>query len=101
MVLIYTTCKDTTEAVRLGDLIVKSHAAACVNIWPMQSMYMDGETLKSQTEATLLIKTLESKQQEIEDLILKNHTYAVPFIGAIEVRRVNREYKEWMAGVIR
>jgi periplasmic divalent cation tolerance protein len=101
MVFIYTTCKDTTEATKLGDLIVKGHLAACVNIWPIQSMYMEGESLKNRTEAAMLVKTVEKNLQPIEDLIEKNHAYSTPFVGAFDIRRINRKYKEWAAEVIR
>lgn len=100
MVFVYTTCKDTKEAVRLGDLIVKGHFAACVNIWPIQSMYMDGKELKSQTEAAMIVKTIEKNLQPIEDILEKNHAYQTPFVGAFDIRRINRVYKEWAATVI-
>lgn len=96
MVLIYTTCKDTSEAVKLGNLLLREKLAACVNIWPMQSMYMDNGTLKNQTEAVLIIKTLEPKVAHVEELIEKNHTYSTPFIGSLSVHRLNRAYREWM-----
>jgi periplasmic divalent cation tolerance protein len=101
MVLIYTTCKNTEEAVKLGNALVTEHRAACVNIWPIQSMYLEGETLKNQLEAAMLVKTLEPKTAEIESFIAKNHTYATPFVGTIDVKRLNREYKEWMGTVVR
>ncbi len=101
MMLVYTTCKDTDEATKLGQLIIKRKLAACVNIWPIQSMYpgKDGK-LSTQLEAALLIKTLETKISDIEALISKNHSYATPFIGAWDVRRFNREYREWMREVM-
>ena len=101
MVFIYTTCKDTKEATHLGDMIVKGHLAACVNIWPIQSMYMEGDGLKVQTEAAMFVKTIEKNLQPIEDLLEANHSYAMPFVGAFDIRRINRKYKEWMATVVR
>lgn len=101
MVFIYSTCKDTKEATRLGNLIIKSHLAACVNIWPIQSMIMEGDKLKNQTEAAILIKTIEKNLQPVEDLLEANHSYATPFVGAFDIRRINRKYKEWMATVVR
>ena len=100
MVFVYITCQDLVEAKRLGEAIVSSRAAACVNMWPIESAYLEDGVLKSRTEATLLIKTMEPKVQEIENLILKAHTYSTPFIGVFEVKRVNREYKDWMVGAM-
>lgn len=100
MVLVYTTCKDTSEAVKLGNLLVKDKLAACVNIWPMQSMYLEEGQLKSQTEAVLLIKTLEHKLAGIEEVIEKNHSYSTPIVAGIEIKRLNRKYREWMTSQI-
>ena len=100
MVLIYTTCGSTEEAVKLGHLIVSRHLAAAVNIWPLQSIFREGDRIETRLEAGLLVKTVEVKLQQIEELIEANHGYAVPFIGAWDVRRINRAYKERMAAVI-
>jgi len=101
MILIYTTCKNTDEAKKISKLIIENRLAACVNIWPIASTYFWEGKLVEDSEAAMLVKTSESKIAEIEELILKNHVYATPFIGSIDVRRVNREYKEWMSSVMR
>ena len=96
MVLIYSTHENTEEAVKMGNLLLKRRLAACVNIWPIQSMVRDGDEIESRLEAVLLIKTSESNIAETEALIEQNHTYSVPFVGAIDVKRFNRTYREWM-----
>ncbi|MBI2623689.1 MAG: divalent-cation tolerance protein CutA [Candidatus Liptonbacteria bacterium] len=101
MVLIYTTCKDTAEAVKLGKIVLDGKLASCVNIWPIQSMYYWKDELKSHLEAGMFIKTLEHHIAEIEGLIEKNHSYSTPYIGAVEVRRFNRTYREWMTTVVK
>ncbi len=101
MVIIYTTCKSTEEAVKIGKKILDEKLASCVNIWPIQSMYYWEGTLENHVEAGMFIKTLEHHLAEIETLIEKNHSYATPYIGAIEVRRFNRAYREWMTTVIK
>ena len=100
MVLIYTTCKNVEEARKLGKLIVDKHLAACVNIWPMESMYYWKGKFTEDKEAALLIKTNEPKIADIENFILQNHTYSMPFVGSISLHRLNREYKEWMTTVM-
>ncbi|MEK7129369.1 MAG: divalent-cation tolerance protein CutA [Patescibacteria group bacterium] len=101
MILIYTTCRDTTEAAKIGQMLVEKKIAVCVNLWPVQSIWAgDGGKPVSEREAVLIIKTNEQKVQEVENLILQNHTYATPFIGVINLHRVNHEYKEWMQKVM-
>lgn len=100
MVLIYTTCRDAEEAKKLGRAIVERRLAACVNIWPMESMYFWKGEFTEDKEAILIIKTNEPKIAEIESFILQNHSYSTPFVGSVVLHRLNREYKEWMAGVM-
>lgn len=100
MVLIYTTCKDTTQAKELGRKILKARVAACVNVWPMESMYWNSGELTEGTEAVLIIKTSEHKIAEIEEFLEKHHEYSVPFIGALDVHRINLKYREWMNSVV-
>lgn len=101
MVIIYTTCKDTAEATKIGTLTLEKKLASCVSIWPIQSMSRWEGKLTNQLEAGMLVKTLEHHTAEIEELISRNHSYSVPYIGVIDVRRFNRAYREWMASVVR
>jgi periplasmic divalent cation tolerance protein len=100
MVLIYTTCKDTEQAKDLGRKILKARVAACVNVWPMESMYWNDSEIIEGTEAVLIIKTSEPKIAEIEEFLEKHHTYSIPFIGSINVHRINLKYREWMSSVL-
>ena len=101
MVIVYTTCKNTEEAVKIGKRLLDEKIASCVNIWPIQSMHYWEGALENHVEAAMFIKTVEHHLAEIEALIEKNHSYEIPYIGAIEVRRFNRAYREWMTTVIK
>ncbi|MDP3975074.1 MAG: divalent-cation tolerance protein CutA [Candidatus Jorgensenbacteria bacterium] len=101
MVFIYTTCRDEEEGKKISELIVSRHLAACVDMWPIDSCYIWENALKCEKEYAVLVKTNETKVQDIEDLVSKNHSYSTPFIATVDVRRLNREYKEWMSQVVR
>lgn len=96
MVFIYTTCKTKDQARRLGKLIIESKLGACVDFWEAESCYNWQGELTYVSEVILLVTTLESKIENVNDLISQNHTYSVPIIAATDVRRINRAYKEWM-----
>ncbi|MEK7212653.1 MAG: divalent-cation tolerance protein CutA [Patescibacteria group bacterium] len=100
MVFIYTTCKNIDEAKKLGRSLIEKHLAACVNIWPINSMYFWKEELRDDAEAALLIKTNEPKVADIEDFITTNHSYSTPLAATVNVHRLNRAYKEWMSTVV-
>lgn len=100
MVFIYTTCKDMDEAKKLGELIISKKIGACVDFWPISSCYSWEGSLSCVTQAMLLITTFESKLEEVNQIISENHTYSVPLIAGVDVRRINHPYKEWMMEVI-
>jgi len=80
--------------------MISKHLAACVDFWPIESCYEWQGAMKCEKEYAVLVKTNEPKVAEIEDLITANHSYQVPFVGMVDVRRLNRAYKEWMAQVV-
>ena len=96
MVFIYTTCATTGEAEKLGKLILDKKLGACIDYWPIRSMYHWEGDLKHLEEVMMLITTFEPKIETVSDLISKNHSYSTPLIGSVDVRRINRAYKEWM-----
>ncbi len=100
MVFIYSTCRDIEEAHKLSKLFVDKKIAACVNMWPIESCYIWEGAMKCESEYALLIKTNESKIQDIEDVILQNHSYSTPIVAAVDVKRINRVYREWMSGIV-
>ena len=84
------------EAKKLGGMIIDKKIAACVDFWPISSCYnWEGES-KCVEQAMLLITTFESKLDAVNQIISENHTYSVPLIAGVDVRRINHPYKEWM-----
>jgi periplasmic divalent cation tolerance protein len=96
MIFIYTTCRNTEEAKKIAKTIIEKKLAGCCNVWPIDSFYFWENEVKEDKEAVLFVKTNESKLQEIESLIEANHGYSVPCVATVDVRRINRAYKEWL-----
>lgn len=100
MIFIYTTARDQEEADKLSQLILDAKLAACVNSWPIQSMYVWEGEMKKETEVALIMKTIEQKFQEIEQLILKNHSYKNPCIVSLDLKRMNPDFKSWVVSSV-
>ncbi|MEI7765676.1 MAG: divalent cation tolerance protein CutA [bacterium] len=96
MVFIYTTCATLEEAKRIGKLIIYQKLGACVDYWNVDSMYNWGKKLIEVPHVMLMISTFESKLETVNDLISEHHSYSTPLIAGVDVRRINRAYKEWM-----
>ncbi len=96
MVFIYTTCKTEDEAKSLCKILIEGKHAACVDYWPVSSVYhWDGEVVNL-AQMMLMVTTFEKKLADVEDLISQNHSYSVPMIAGVDVRRISGPYKEWM-----
>ena len=100
MVFVYTTCENMEEAEKLGALIIEKKIGACVDFWPIKSCYNWEDSLKCISQAMLMVTTFESHLDRVTTLIDNNHTYSVPLIAGVDVRRINHPYKEWMMKVI-
>jgi len=96
MIFIYTTCATEEEAKKLGGLIFEKKLGACVDYWPVSSMFNWHGQLKQISQIMLSIATFENKLEDVNDLISEHHSYSVPMIAGVDVRRINRAYREWM-----
>jgi len=96
MLLIYTTCESEKEAEALGKIVLDNKLGACVDYWPINTMYNWEGKREHHKEAMLTITTFEPKLDDLTDLLTKHHSYSIPMIAGMDIRRINRPYKEWM-----
>lgn len=101
MVFIYTTFPTKEEAEKISQILLEKRMAACVNMWPLSSKYWWENKIESGEEIAVLIKTIEQKVGEVENVIRENHSYKVPCIATISIFRINQEYKEYLNKEIR
>ncbi len=96
-VMVYVTSKDAEEAERIGETLVKERLAACANIIPsMKSVYWWKGSIERDSEAVLLMKSVEGKAQEIVKRVSELHSYDVPCIDVIPLSGGNQEYFRWL-----
>lgn len=101
MVFLYVTCKNTEEARRLAKMLVEERAAGWVNVTPAHAVYRQGGEVKEAADgAAIIVKTIESKVQHVEDVVRANHTSRIPCIAAFSLYRLNREYKDWLISTV-
>ncbi|OGC45926.1 hypothetical protein A3F07_03915 [candidate division WWE3 bacterium RIFCSPHIGHO2_12_FULL_38_15] len=52
------------------------------------------------SEVVLIIKTIEGKYKEIETVI-KQHINFDNFIGELNVKQINSNFKSWLLGIVK
>lgn len=99
MKLIYVTLNNVEEARKIGNKLLESNLANCVNFFPITCIYKHDGKIAEEPEVVLIIKTLENKYEEIEKVIKSEVKYD-NFIGQISVDRVNTEFERWLNSIV-
>ena len=96
-VVVLLTAANGEEAVRLADMLIGAHLAACVQILPeMESVYRWEGKIERQPEILLLAKTTRSKFDELEREVRALHSYETPEIIALPVVAGSAPYLAWL-----
>ena len=95
MTLIYITCKDEDEAVKISKRLLNKKLIACSNIHPIRSMYWWDNKIQDEKEFVLIAKTKEKNYENIKEEVIKIHSYEVPCILKIDAE-ANESYNKWV-----
>jgi periplasmic divalent cation tolerance protein len=92
------TTGGRNDAERLGEGLVETHLAASCSVVPTvhSFYYWDGQ-LKREHEALLLVKTLESRSQAVQEYVRANHSYDLPEIVQVAIESGLPAYLQWVA----
>lgn len=97
-VIVYITCPDNDTAIRLANGAVEAKLAACANILPgMISVYEWENSLQTDQESVLLLKTRQPLTEELTEWISSRHPYSVPCILQLPINDGNEPYLKWLA----
>ena len=97
MILIYTTCKDMKEAKKIAKHLLNKKLVACINTFPISSMYKWKGKLESEKEIAMILKSNKSFKS-IEKEIKKIGSYDIPCIIELDVENTNKEFERWVKG---
>jgi periplasmic divalent cation tolerance protein len=93
--IVYTTTKDENEAKIIASKLIEQKLAACVNVHPIDSMYMWEGQIKDDREIALTIKTVSTKVNVVTECIRNMHSYELPAIISWKING-EKEYLKWI-----
>ncbi len=93
--LFYIPVSTQSEATAVGRKTIENHLAACVNVFPIQSIFPWEGAIQNEGEYVLVLKTIPSLKDQLRDFISDHHPYDVPCIISWDVE-VNEAYGEWI-----
>lgn len=94
--LVYITCGSKEEAERIANALVKEKLAACVNFFPINSVFEWEGEIKQEKEFALLCKTMDGKIPQLKKKVKEIHSYEIPAILVIEIKEGNEEFLDWV-----
>lgn len=96
-VIVYITASNIKEAKDLAEAIVKERLAACANVVEsVESVYWWKGKVEHDSESLIILKTKESKLDELIERVKQLHSYENPEIVAVPVLKGSSEYLDWI-----
>ena len=89
------------EAKSIGRVLVEERLAACVNIFPITSIYRWKDNIEEAGEFVMLVKTVTGKVKDIEKRVKQLHSYEVPCIISFKMDSGSEDYLDWIRESVR
>ncbi len=97
--LVMTTCGGKADAELIATTLVEKRLAACVQMFPIASVYRWEGALQKAEEWMLLGKIRAADYADVEAAIAAVHPYSTPEIIEISIEKGAQAYLNWIASV--
>ena len=94
--IVITTCADEASAKAVANFLLEYHLAACVQMFPVNSVYVWQGDVCDGAEIALFIKSKAELFDEISAAIKELHTYEVPEIIQVPITNGLPGYLNWI-----
>lgn len=93
---LYVTAPNEEEAKRIARELIEKRLVACVNIFPISSLYRWKGELQEDKEVAMILKTSEKRTQEVIKELRKIHPYELPCIVCLPISDGLPEFLRWV-----
>ena len=97
-VFLYSTFPDEASAKVVAEALVSAKLAACVNLYPLTSVYEWQGKLESGPEVAAFIKTRRALVEQTIAAVRPLHPYALPCFLILPIEGGNEDYLAWVRG---
>lgn len=96
MIVLYTTLEKYEQAQYIAEILLAERLVACINMWPITSMYTFKEKMIKSDEVGMYLKTSSDCQEALSKRLTELHPYEVPAIFTINIDHVHPAFLEWV-----
>ena len=94
--IVTTTVATSAQATKLAGRIVAARLAACVQYWPVRSVYRWKGKIESGGEMLLSCKTRTTRIRALQAFIRAHHDYETPEIVVTAITGGHAPYLRWL-----
>src|SRR5256885_9888521 len=96
-IIVFVTCETKEQAEKIAQTVVTEKLAACVNVLPgVESCYIWQDELTWADEALLVIKTTQTRFEQLQNRVRELHSYDVPEIVSVTIEDGFKTYLDWI-----
>lgn len=99
--VVLTTAGSQSEAEAIAAALIEDQLAACVSVFPMQSMYTWEGKVQHEAEWQLVIKTRLACFEALSNKVKSLHSYDTPELIALPIAAGSAEYLSWMGSQVK
>lgn len=99
--IVMVTVSSRSEGEAIASALLEAKLAACVTLFPVQSIYTWKGEIQRDEEQQLVIKTDLSQFEAIAAQVRALHSYEVPEIIALPIVQGSQPYLDWLGGNVR
>ena len=96
-----TTVASEAKAREIARAALEARLAACVQLFPIRSLYVWKDELREDAEIALHLKIRAEDFPAAQALIRRLHDYETPEILQIDIAEGDGAYLDWMAACLR
>ncbi|HEX3049362.1 MAG TPA: divalent-cation tolerance protein CutA [Aggregatilineaceae bacterium] len=97
--VVLVTAASEEQARTIARTVLEGQLAACVNLVPVQSMYVWEGAIQDDREVLMIIKTRRDVFEALMNTVKAAHSYEVPEIIGMPVVVGSQAYLEWISNV--
>jgi periplasmic divalent cation tolerance protein len=95
-IVVLVTAPSQEQAQAIAHALVESKFAACINLFPIHSIYSWKSEIQQDSEWQLVIKSDRAQFADLEKLVCDRHPYEVPEVIALPVVAGSAAYLRWL-----
>jgi len=97
--IVMTTYSGEKEAAKISDALLRMGLAACVKSSGVRSSYLWNGKIAKSSESLLMVMTTKKNVAGVMSFIKKTHSYKVPEIIEVQVKKGDKNYSRWVCDV--